>query len=96
MRIALSASATDESPPMNASESLRVQLEFSRSTPEGCREISRGLSERSERYPRSTLTMILLARLRRAGSYYASFTGGLRASRLPPAILLAPLRGAES
>src|SRR5437773_2005260 len=39
-------------------------------------DFSRGLSEHSERYPRSTSTASFLARLRRAGIREISFTGG--------------------
>ena len=54
--------------------------------PEGRKDGSRGLRERSERYPRSTLTTKFPARLRRVGIRVICFTGGcaLRAyPRLP-------------
>src|SRR5436309_10010304 len=49
---------------------------FLRSAPRSGADFSRGLSEHSERYPRSTSTASFLARLRRAGIREISFTGG--------------------
>src|SRR5687767_14651041 len=53
------------------------------STAERCWESSRGLSEHSERYPRSTLTPVF-TRLRRAGIRCDLSYRGLRASRFTP------------
>jgi len=66
----------------------------SRGTAERCKESSRGLSEHCERYPRLKLTASFFAHLRRAKIFGDLTYRGLRASRLPPATLLAPLRGA--
>ncbi len=61
-------------------------------TAERCREVSRGLSEHGEQYPRSMLFASFLARLWRAGTQRSLLPGGARFRAYPR--LMSPHRSA--